>query len=54
MEESWYVLGLSGPLTVSMAFFDAFSLLFHDGTSLSCVKAFLTGFRWSVLTSYRV
>lgn len=48
------MLGLGGPLTASMVFLDAFSVLFHVGTSLSFVKAFLTGCRGLVLTSYRV
>lgn len=33
---------------------DAFSVLVWAGTSLSCVKAFLTGCHGQVLTSYRV
>nr|DAL88386.1 MAG TPA: signalosome complex subunit 7a protein [Caudoviricetes sp.] len=52
MEESWSVLGLGGPLAAWCS--RCFSVLFDAGTSLSCVKAFLTGCRRLVLTSYRV
>ena len=52
MEESWSVLGLV--VLSRLGVLDAFSVLFHAGTSLSCVKAFLTGCRGLVLTSYRV
>ena len=51
-EESWSVLGFGG--LSRLGGLDAFSVLFWAGTSLSYVKAFLTGYRGLVLTSYRV
>lgn len=56
MESGWSSPGLGGlwPFGASMAFLDAFSVLFHSGTSFSRVKAFLTGCRGLTLTSYRV